>query len=137
MHGLFRCIIVFFNTITLLVFCVLGLTVVTLGVGMTTLGVLSGTGVGVTWVWFVSEPQPLSSAPSGHWGKPSQRCAASIQPPGGGHKNWPLGQPLELWVGYGRVPKRYKTFQSKLTLWKGFSSSNIIEKWCEIKYTKF
>lgn len=45
------------------------------------------------WVVILSwGGQPLSSSPLGQWGIPSQRCPASMQPPGGGQEKWPAGQ---------------------------------------------
>lgn len=49
--------------------------------------------------------QPVSSSPLGQWGIPSQRCPASMQPPGGGQENWPARQLRGLLVvGEGCVP---------------------------------
>lgn len=54
----------------------------------------------LSWGW-----QPVSSSPFGQWGIPSQRCPASMQPPGGGQENWPVGQLRGLVaVGEGCVP---------------------------------
>lgn len=54
----------------------------------------------LSWGW-----HPASSSPLGQWRIPSQRCPASMQPPGGGQENWPAGQLRGLVaVGDGCVP---------------------------------
>lgn len=50
--------------------------------------------VRLSWGW-----QPFSSSPLRQWGIPSQRSSTWMQPPGGGHENWPGGQPRGLVVG--------------------------------------
>lgn len=50
--------------------------------------------VRLSWGW-----QPFSSSPLRQWGIPSQRSSTWMQPPGGGHENWPGGQLRGLVVG--------------------------------------